>query len=131
MNVALLRKVQEAIKAAPIQFDMGAFYFERDDVPAGECGTMACICGWAVALDAQISITKAAKIPLWDDLEDNVQRGMAALDIDRRLAERLFFLPQWPHLYKQSYEVATDYGSIQDQANVACERIDHFIKTKN
>lgn len=60
MNTKLLRRVQKAILAHPDQFEMWllfqpTLYFNHDPLalytmPAGGCGTAACIGGWAIHL---------------------------------------------------------------------------------
>lgn len=57
MNVKLLRRIIKAIKKEPGQFDMRSWFTRQRGIP--NCGTAACIGGWAVALTKRANPEKA------------------------------------------------------------------------
>ena len=118
MNVRLLRKVKKHILEEPRRFQMDGYVhrgrpgsmFEdlglRYKVP--DCGTVACIAGWAQCLSGGDS------------------SPMEALGL-HGYEDRLFFMWNWPmNLRKRFYAAKT----MRTRAKIAAERIEHFIKTK-
>lgn len=116
MNVRLLRRIQKQIAKEPKQFDMG-FWFERKlpwKIP--NCGTAACIGGWAVALHNKVTPENARKCRRLEPQE--------ILELDYDQAGRLFYKQHWPDKFLENLKSPTA------SAKQAVARIDHFIKTK-
>jgi hypothetical protein len=98
VNTDLLRRIADAIEASPERFDMGQFYGQRvlgdkslsaakfDGFASCECGTTACVAGWAVYLAAEATT-------------DTHYRAAELLHITRRQAWLLFYVDKgwWPH----------------------------------
>jgi hypothetical protein len=140
MNVKLLRKVAKHILEEPRRFRMEFFqhkaapgealstqgvYDPTHTVPS--CGTVACIAGWAVPLAGMRVGTD-----MYGDLlpvacgRDWFAAGSRALALNEEQADRLFLHDEWPSKFYQGYEGAK---SAKKRAQVAAERIEHFIKT--
>lgn len=133
MNTRRLRQIQKLILKYPQRFDLynwygvGAVPDKRDRfiyvVPAMEapsCGTTACIAGWAVAKYDGTVIR-----------EDSMEKQAAEiLGLTKRQAGRLFYIDDWPDAFLDPYENARDVSDAITAANIAADRIDHFIKTK-
>ncbi len=114
MNTKLLLQVKEAILHEPEQFRMyDWFTTDPDNIP--NCGTAACICGWACAINLGTNPAEADQMILWPDNAKN-----NGLELDERQSARLFFFPRWPEQFKLQ---------SQDDAQQAAARIDHFIAT--
>jgi len=121
MNVKLLRKVAKFILAKPKRFDMANFGYRLPKKNGGpECGTVACIAGWAVILSQGIPQRADVPMPSIGRLE-----GMVALGISDEQAQRLFYTEPWP---KQFAEY--DRDQTLKAARIAVKRIEHFIRTK-
>lgn len=139
MNIKLLRQIQQVIRKSPTQFNMGDWITRHADetdhgapIGVGKCGTACCIAGWATVLNGK---RKLAKVPhTW-----MAEPGQRALDITDEQAGRLFWTQQWPLYFRDKYWKLSDAALQADLskrcvfaarlADVACERIDHFIKT--
>jgi hypothetical protein len=131
MNVELLEKVKEHILLKPRTFIMGSFIETIGEVPgrttfyndAGDiikfdkCGTAACIAGWATILHE-----KTNQIP-YGKIQD---RAKSILGITESQSNRLFYDTFWPKDFYNRYLTAK---SQKQRAQVAAERIDHFIAT--
>lgn len=128
LNVKLLRKIQRHITEEPRRFVMsnwmrrgspGAIITDfASQQPIPDCGTAACIGGWALLLSGEdynsaIINTegKATKI-----------LGIEGLEAPGRL----FGVSQWGK-FKKRFEKAR---RPETRAKIACERIDHYIATK-
>jgi hypothetical protein len=121
MNIELLQRVKKAILDNPEHFSMDYWYQYIDEnghvtlenytvgVAEGltECGTKACIAGWAVFLGRDDS-TGVYDIGLY---------AQNILDLTNDQARRLFHMDRWP---KQFW---------LDDTETAAARIDHFIAT--
>lgn len=116
MNVALLKQVAAQVSAAPRQLDMTTF----------DCGTAACIAGWAARLSGQ-------SLPAHDEEMgsngDSFRRGKELLRLDGGQAVRLFYLDWWPDRFAEPYLEAACLGRHQKKAAATVARIDHFIAT--
>lgn len=125
MNVKLLRKVKRQILKEPKQFVMEGFFVEAgSDVTPKKipnCGTAACICGWAISLKNAVTPAEAncQSVNEWTDGED-------ALQLTREQADRLFAHFDWPERFFLRYRNAK---SFKARAEAAADRIEHFIKT--
>lgn len=131
MNIALFEKIKEQITREPIRFDMGTYV---DAPPEHPCGCTACIGGWAIVLKLEKDPEYLMKF--CDDaqkhkLDVNLQQMASdALGIPVGDTNTLFYADVWPEPFRRDYMIATDCGTIEDQARVACARIDHYIKNK-
>jgi hypothetical protein len=116
MNKELLLKVKEQILREPRQFQMDAFFTARDaDTP--NCGTAACIAGWAIAIHLAKQPSRARRELVGD-------YATYASEILGHNADRLFYLDEWPdHLYERWLKSE----STDECAQIAAEAIDDFI----
>jgi hypothetical protein len=130
LNVKLLRKIQKHILAEPKRFIMAGFFehgkpgdFIWDYSLAGsgfpDCGTAACIAGWAVKLETG-RFGQEATIG---------RRAEKLLGLDEATLQRdsLFSVYSWPSKFGRPFREAADPAI---RAKIACARIDHFIATK-
>ena len=134
LNVELLRKVQAQILKEPRQFLMELFFYSgpryRDLGPEEvipNCGTAACIAGWAIAIDRQMTPKEAHEATRYEE-GDDTRRGAEALRISRKQAETLFFTEYWPGEFRDRYE---DDQRPEARAKVAADYIDYFIKVNS
>lgn len=126
MNVKLLEKVKEAILAEPRQFVMGEYFVIDEglfdlgrEIP--NCGTAACIAGWAVTLGRRFkNPARARRIPAVGE------EAVKLLRLDEDGAFRLFLVGDWPWQYREAWSEAK---TAKARAKVAAKRIDHFIAT--
>jgi hypothetical protein len=125
MNVKLLKEVKEAILEHSKQFDMSEWHssvaarFESAAIPT--CNTTCCIGGWAAVLYNQKLKEGDTRYRL--DYMD----GEQALSLTDDQAARLFLVYEWPEIFRAKYELSS---TAKKRAEVACARIDHFIKSK-
>lgn len=129
MNVRLLRRIQKRILAEPLQFQMGHWFTARGDwsdfidghapemIP--NCGTAACIAGWAVTLDLH-------KKPSEVEVNSIEPRARRLLKLTLEQALRLFIINQWPQEFSGDWAILTP----RQKARRAVQRIDYFIMTK-
>jgi hypothetical protein len=124
MKIRLLRKVQAAILKEPLQFGMERWFSDAIDAghPIPNCGTAACIGGWAV------TINRGANPIGVRHLGGKLCKlySQEALGLTSAQTERLLYLEGWPRLFRRQY----NHGDFTQRAIVACRRIDFFIKTK-
>jgi hypothetical protein len=128
MNVSLLKKIKTHILAEPDAFRMDTW----------SCGTAHCIGGWALVLNG-LKIANPDEDACYQALEDGRNPDVVAarlLDLsadvaddsldDRTERSRLFLSDHWPDRFIDAYE---DAQSCAEKAQIAAERIDHFIAT--
>lgn len=131
LNVRLLRRIQRKILAEPAQFQMGQYFatevngidLPREKIP--NCGTAACIAGWAVALSEHRKPSRY--IRLIERNSTTIKKACKALGInnDPTRVSRLFIHSFWPsNLYARWYRAIT----LKQRAKVAVAAIDQFIK---
>jgi hypothetical protein len=102
INVKLLRKVRRHILAEPKRVNMGRFIYRKED-----CGTVACIAGWAVTLSGE-------------ELPYHISaRAEELLGLNWRQASYLFY--DAPNFVKAPAQTA-------EHARQTAKLIDHFIK---
>jgi hypothetical protein len=125
MNVRLLRRIQRQILKEPKQFWMDAYFSSlmRWEIP--NCGTTACIAGWATALGKNKNPKQA-----WLTGVDARDYAEKKLKITSGEASNLFLTDAWPMKYRRSYARAIIGKNPTTAASIAVKRIDHFIKTK-
>jgi hypothetical protein len=138
MNIELLKKVAEAIKRRPEQIEMDTWFELRTG--AGECGTTACIAGWAVTIADEGVKRKPllAAMKLFPDFqrdgkisgrynENMIAAGAVALGISDSEAVRLFLRTEWPQPFRE--QLANESSGSKAYAQVVYDRIQHFITT--
>jgi hypothetical protein len=135
MNIKLLRKIQKRILEEPAQFQMDSWFLNNPNM-IPNCGTAACIGGWAVTLGKRRKrpSTIACKLASCAPHETfRVHHENAVLmnseinkylRLDDEQRKRLTDFSYWPEKYRKlKSEGSSEY------AKQAAERIDHFIKT--
>ena len=144
----MLQKVKEQIRQEPRSFDMGDWLRPGTNQYGTACGTAACIAGFTC-----IAHWKEQHPEQWKDREEVTLseivsathksyhascalKAAALLGIDHRSATFLFYTSSWPEPFKSDYHRATNgcekNGYKPDherRAEVACDRIDHFMAT--
>lgn len=118
MNVRLLRRIQKQILKEPRQFYQDAWFERAEGIP--NCGTAACIAGWAIALSKKMTPAKAI-----GKFKDPSKFGRRLLDLEKEQSEKLFYRENWPSKYGRLYSSS----SIKEKARTAVKRIDRFIST--
>lgn len=121
MNVELLKKIKIQILKEPLQFDMGKWFTLAPGIP--NCGTAACIAGWAVALHEGIT-PEAARQSKHAHAAFFISGARKALDISTSMSDRIFFDGYWPEPFCARHQKAR---SPQERAQVAADYIDHLI----
>jgi len=132
MNVALLRKIQDKIRDVPGQFIMTQFFtnqrgsFGRYAIP--NCGTAACIAGWAYTLHKETNPKKA-----WDELEGSTggleSMGAEILGLNLVQAQCLFYESSWPKQFRSDEKDRSSDEYLKDLPARAIARIEHLIQT--
>lgn len=132
MNVKLLRQVKKHILKNParLYMDEGILIGEPGDQLSdwrtsrrfAECGTAACIAGWACVLSG--SDPKRLVNSPWVTISRKAKK-LLGIKGDPNF---LFYENQWPAKFADAFECAT---TAEDEAQVAAKRIDHFIRTGN
>lgn len=132
MNKELLLKVKDQILKEPKQFFMGSWFSTQFDAskpiwPVPNCGTSACIAGWAVALNAKKNPNLMAEH--YNATHDSIESdAMQALEISYQDAQDLFFASYWPMDLRDRYqEMEYKDNAPEELAKIAAERIDRFI----
>jgi hypothetical protein len=144
MNIERFREVQDRIRAHPDLFYMDSFTGLRNYLPWTDqlnqmreyeireaCGTTCCIAGEGaivagfavVKKDGSVSIKPPLQLYDWD------KAGELAFDITREQSRKLFYAERWPARFWYRFEKAQTDGNKREQAKIACEVIDDFIKT--
>lgn len=124
LNVRLLRAIQRQILKEPLQFTMETWFWSypsgfRYSIP--NCGTAACIAGWALAVSKKISPHKAKLNYYKTESAKLPDMAFPLLGVDANQGGRLFYFNRWPAKFKTKH---------QDNAKQAVARIEHFITTK-
>lgn len=122
MNTILLNIIKKQILAEPRQFNMGNYFsgILPDGTEPANCGTAACIAGWAMAKASASNPKDARKL----DVDRNNHAAML-LGITEQQAGRLFYEDEWPKQFQ-----STSRSGLKLRARRAAARINHFIKTK-
>lgn len=132
LNVRLLNRVKRQILKEPKQFQMDSYFDTAghysdtaDKIP--NCGTAACIAGWALALDKGITPEQAkGKVLNYRTLTgERADRILGA----RGAGWKLFNDCAWPESFRDEWRRLTKLKQWKRRAKVAAARIDHFIKT--
>jgi hypothetical protein len=122
MNTILLRKIQNQILSEPRQFNMKNWFSGQlpDGSLPANCGTAACIGGWAQTFAMAVNPDEAQARAIWTD-----EHAAMVLGLTERQARLLFIEDNWPKQFQ-----STDRAGVALRAKRAAKRIDHFIKTK-
>lgn len=107
MNIPLLRQIQTQIIAHPESFSMDEW----------DCGTTACILGWAFRL----------KLEDWE--KSSEVRELQILALSETQFNRLCYLSSWPQQFYSPFLNADFDGDKKTAAKIAAARIEHFIET--
>lgn len=130
MNTELLLKVKAKILAEPKQFFMHEFFTDHvvgiDTIP--NCGTAACIAGWAVTIARNENPEETRKY-LYQSPNNLCTwlEAQKALDITKEQESKLFYTDNWPSEYDAAYNQAWQDEDFEEAAKVAANRIDYFI----
>ena len=136
MNIELLRAVKRIILERPSQFNMDWWFSSADStgMPAGGCGTAACIGGWAYVLTKRPK-SKSLKGLLDASIYSSIYRNNTVMNngdfklllgLTLEQSERLFAETEWPKRFRSRCVP----GDARKNAKLAADRIEHFIKTK-
>lgn len=118
MNIELLQQIKARILAEPDAFRMDTW----------SCGTAHCIAGWACALNG-LTVKNPREHATAQTLTDGRYPGDVGaklLGVRTPIADRLFMVSAWPKQFALAY---LDTASRAERAQIAAERIDHFIAT--
>jgi hypothetical protein len=130
INKDLILLIKEQILKEPMQFMMHDYFAVRlgplnriygFGIPTN-CGTAACIAGWAVVLGRGFATPKAAKDSCYVDPK---QDAMELLGLTEEQAEILFYTTAWPVDFQAKWIDAQTY---EERAQIAADRIDHFLQ---
>lgn len=124
VNRDLLLKVKEKILAEPGQFIMEDIFATSEqigytsDLPreVPNCGTAACIAGWAVSLAIEANPKAGEKA--WERLE---VRHTEVMGITRERFDTLCFVYGWPRGYADRWRSTRD---LTERAKIAAQVID-------
>jgi hypothetical protein len=153
MNIKLLEQIRDTIKERPKQFLMKSWFgnYCEADLLASHCGTAACIAGWAITLadsyNNQFDGGKLTKFTNPQEASRQVKynrivpssRASMLLEISQLQADKLFLAHNWPQPFWNKWNeleieslglpmLAREEIQVR-MANLAVERIDHFIAT--
>jgi hypothetical protein len=93
------------------------------------CGTICCISGWASVLSRPKIQLVVNDTFLWtpEGRQLDTEDGRHRLGLTPGQSDRLFFVQNWPALYRNAHEAARTH---RQEAAVTLKRIDHFIRSK-
>jgi hypothetical protein len=131
MNIEGLEKTKAAILAKPVNFDMSTFFDHRSEQALEtECGTTACIAGFAITVLQGFETVERAR--LHDRLQASLTASRAAnlLGLTYEQSGRLFDEGEWPTKFYDDYIHAVETDDYTGMARTAAARIDHFIATE-
>lgn len=123
MNIRLLKQIKAAILKEPKQFVMSDWFTKYMDWTIPNCGTAACIGGWAIALANKVNPEEAKEIFLRE--ENNEQTPEKLLKLTGEQEDKLFYHSNWP----ERFQFKSTDGALA-RAKKAAKRIDHFIETE-
>lgn len=132
LNTKLFRKIQKHILEKPRRLAMVWWLQEKTDYEPrvrdegelkshefAECGTAACIAGWAVLLSP-----KAAKSIDVCEIRKKAER---LLGVTKAEGSKLFSVAFWPPKFAQKYWEAR---TPRAKAKATSERIDYFLENR-
>ncbi len=133
MNKPLLRKVIAVIEAEPRRIRMESWYssqLSKQEVP--RCGTVGCIAGWALLLDARhkpesyAATMKRVKARNYESTYTYHEQAAKVVGLSVARSYRLFFTYGWPEHLFAAYHVAK---TPAERACAVVRRIKHFMRT--
>lgn len=146
INVKLLLAVKRAILEEPRRINMDISIKRKTTGAAPRCGTVGCIAGWALVLDA---LSKRPHKAMTRPVMGEVLRGLdkawdssvlpnaeELLRLTVSQADRLFYVWNWPASLRIPYRAAQfeqHPDTVKDHeaaARITARRIDLFIQTE-
>lgn len=138
MNKQLLRRVRDHILAEPTRLDMNVMLKAVDTKQNGAppCGTVGCIAGWTVVLEAGVkklpgTAQEYFDLDVWGDAQEFL--GLSNDEAGRLFQEPYVARysaasgrPHWPLDFAAQYVAAK---TPQKRAKITAARIDRFIET--
>lgn len=109
MNIPLLRQIQAQIIQHP----------ETLYMPSYDCGTTACIAGWACKISG-VDVSEASHKSMFE--------GQRLIGLSSEERGRLFCENWWPEQFRLQFGPEHPAG-CKARAKAAVARIDHFIAT--
>lgn len=125
MNIELLLAVKQHILDHPLEFDMCSYVDISERSP---CGTTACIAAEAVYLGDGITYRKLWEMERNDSYFTIEGRAIELLELDD-VGEKLFHIAYWPQPFQDQYRMSVEVENYRTAAQIAANRIDHFIAT--
>lgn len=128
LNIELLQRVKQKILEEPAQFQMAKIFAQycdgHSDLPRDipNCGTAACIGGWAIAIAKKLSPLRASNLAFgW--IEACEVLGVS-IELGRDWPRELMELGAWPEDLRGDWFQA---DTLEARARVAAARIDRFV----
>ncbi len=134
LNIALLEKVKAKILEEPDQFVMSTYFSDNRffaDSPEviPNCGTAACIAGWALAIDAEENPKEAnTRIQKLMFSSPSVDYGTLAIRLLGLPNREMFVVDAWPLNYRYDWYNAVNDKNKKKQVEIAVKVIDYYIK---
>jgi hypothetical protein len=139
INRELMLLIKAQILKEPRQFVMQSFFSsildelggKFDDLIPTNCGTAACIAGWAIVIGKQFkNPLEARRVFRWNDPKitptlNPETEGQKLLGLSHSQANDLFFVQNWPENFQYDW---FETKSIEERAQVAANVIDHFLQ---
>jgi len=128
LNTELLRKVRDQIEREPRQFCMSHFYATAEDIDDDiateipNCGTAACIAGWAFALSKYLNPKDAGGL-----VNSPEFRARDLLGLGLKGYTNLFYSDDWPDEFRVDFSEA---ATPEARAAVAVRLLDEIIDGK-
>lgn len=129
INVKLFRQIKKRILDEPRQFDMSMFFNTDPYMDIPNCGTAACIAGWAITLSKTPDKKPSTASHAYHYSGDILDGACKELGISPSQGERLFFDLHWPRPYGTEFREQSKQSNKTGQAKVAARFIDEIIKT--
>jgi len=144
MNKGRLRACVQYFAQEPLRLNMGTWVdtdHQTRHFKNPPCGTVACLAGSAMVLEAQ-----ALGLKSWYDAcqpgESYEQFGMRYFDLTKQQVNALFYTTNWPFIYAKLYEdFAHDFYECRhphlapyikkQMVNILSMRIEDFITTED
>lgn len=136
MNIQLIRQIQRKIKEEPRCLNMVAWISQvgkgtETQALAPDCGTIACLAGWAIILSGRLSEVWDLTIIDRDSMYFKLAGDLLGLTPEQ--SRQVFLLSGWPEAFKQEWSEADgpqDLDCLTKRAEVAYRRLDFLIDFK-
>lgn len=122
MNVKLLKQIRKAILNQPRQFDMRGWFVTSANTP--NCGTAACIAGWAIALSNNMN-PLAAEDYAYNTSQTIPILARKLLQMPLGRSDIIFHSYLWPEPFCADFHKARSHKA---RASVAAKFLTHLIK---